>query len=533
MKTLGIVLGLSSALVSQSNTVAGLDSTVYNLGDLRVNGRRGPAYPNGEVGITNGHSFCNSGSVHIPWTGSSGGLMIDTYPKIAFMIARLSNGRMVQVSGKSFLKHSRIAFNFSSGPCGPCTSGPSNHHRIGCSDTYSTGFNGNRYNLGPTTEVNPWLGTWDSQNSYFDRGDPAVSGPAAFDRVQSLTSSQTNSFDSVKNRMIVPEAELAVSGQFFTQVHLMIQGEAVANRADNIRNRGCSFNWSGSSWSDSWVGSSLNGSVLTRWPGASLNQGQNGNDDGRFLVAVNVTGPVNGMWHYEYAIHNLDNDRGGASLRLPVCPTARVENAGFRDIDSDSLNDWSFSRSGGEISFLATPSNAIDWNTIYNFWFDSDAAPVAGTSSIDQARIGPGALSVNVATEVPGLLGNEFLGAGCGTNAPELFGNTVPSVPNFAYALNLHGTPSSTMFLSMSFGSDNQPLGGGCTQYIDTGMIGSTVFLFTNPLGQVSYNLPIPAALPPFDLYCQGAAFTTGGAVLGQLDLSNGLRVRIGGTGCP
>ena len=134
-RTIGIVLGLSSALLSQSNAVPGLDSTVYNLADLRVNGRRGPAYPNGEVGITNGHSFCNSGSVHIPWSGSSGGLMIDTYPKIAFMMARFTDGRMVQISGKSFLKHSRIAFNFSSGPCSPCQSGPSNHHRIGCSDT--------------------------------------------------------------------------------------------------------------------------------------------------------------------------------------------------------------------------------------------------------------------------------------------------------------------------------------------------------------------------------------------------------------
>jgi len=533
IRQLGIALGLASALISQSNAVPGQDSTVYDLGGLRVYGRRGAAYPNGEAGIANGHSFCNSGSVHIPWVGSSGGLMIDTYPKIAFMMARLSNGRMVQVSGKSFMKHSRVAFNFSSGPCAPCQSGPSNHHRIGCSDTYSTGFNGNRYNLGPTTEVNPWLGTWDSQGSYFDRGDPAVSGPAATDRIQSLTNTQVSAFDSVKNRMVVAESELVTPGQFFTQVHLMIQGEPVANRHDNIRNRGCSFSWSGSSWSDSWVGSSANGSVLTRWTGATLHEGQNGNDDGRFIVAVNVTGPSDGMWHYEYAIHNLDNDRGGAALRLPVCPTARVENAGSRDIDADGLNDWTFTHDPGEISFMATPGNALDWNTIYNFWFDSDAAPIAGDCSIDQARIGPGLLSVVVATDVPGLLGNEFLGTGCGASAPQLYGNGLPLVPNSGYALNLQGSAGATMFLSMSFGGNNQPLGGGCTQYIDTGLIGTTEFLVANGQGEAAYSLPIPPALAPFDLYCQAAQLTAGGALFGLLDLSNGLRVRVGGTGCP
>ena len=43
----------------------------------------------------------------------------------------------------------------------------------------------------------------------------------------------------------------------------------------------------------------------------------------------------------------------------------------------------------------------------------------------------------------------------------------------------------------------------------------------------------IPPALAPFDLYCQAAQLTAGGALFGLLDLSNGLRVRVGGTGCP
>jgi hypothetical protein len=51
------------------------------------------------------------------------------------------------------------------------------------------------------------------------------------------------------------------------------------------------------------------------------------------------------MWHYEYAIHNLDNNRGGASFRIPLAAGASVQNAGFRDIDADPLDDWTFSLS--------------------------------------------------------------------------------------------------------------------------------------------------------------------------------------------
>ena len=93
--------------------------------------------------------------------------------------------------------------------------------------------------------------------------------------------------------------------------------------------------------------------MLDRWSGATVTEGSNGGTgtlsdfDGRFLVGVKVTGPVNGMWHYEYAVQNLDNSRGGASFRLPVCPSARVENFGFRDIDLDAANDWTPGFSGG------------------------------------------------------------------------------------------------------------------------------------------------------------------------------------------
>jgi hypothetical protein len=389
---------------AQSNAVPGTDVNLYDVSASTIYGRRGPAYPGGEVGIGFGHAFCNAGTVHVPWQSSptTNGQMTDVHFKIAFLLARESNGRIVQVSTpESYVKHSRVTYNLGSSNCGTCQSGPGSTFRIGCFDAYSTGFNGNRFNLGPADELDPWTGSWNPVGSYFDRGDPAVAGAAASDGVQSLTSTQANAFDPVKNRVTVAESELAQAGTFYGQVQLVCEGEPVANRGNNLMSDQLNFTWNGASWSTSNVGNAVAGSVLNRWSGATTNLAGNGSDDGRFLVAAKVTGPVNGVYHYEYAVHNIDNARGGASLKLPLHASAELTAVGFRDIDNNALNNWTWSRSGSELSFLAASGNSLDWNRIYNFWFDTTVAPVAGSVVIDQARIGAGALSVTVNSSVP------------------------------------------------------------------------------------------------------------------------------------
>ncbi len=409
----------ASMAVAQSNAVPGTDVNLYDVSASTIYGRRGPAYPNGEVGIGFGHAFCNAGTVHVPWQTSptTAGQMTDIHFKIAFLLARESNGRIVQVSTpETCVKHSRVTYNLGSSQCGTCQTGPASTFRMGCYDAYSTGFNGNRFNLGPTSEIDPWTGSWNPVGSYFDRGDPAVVGAAASDGVQSLTSTQANAFEVVKNRVVVPESELSQPGTFFGQVHLVCEGEPVGNRGNNLLSEALNFTWNGSAWTTSNAGGPVQGSVLNRWSGATRNTAGNGLDDGRFLVAAKVTGPVNGVYHYEYAVHNIDNVRGGASLKLPLHPSAQLTAVGFRDIDGNVLNDWTWSRSGGELAFLASANNSLDWNSLYNFWFDTTVAPTAGTVTIDQARIGAGALSVAVASDVPnGSLSATVasVGAGC------------------------------------------------------------------------------------------------------------------------
>jgi len=526
---LGLILG---SLAAQSNAIPGADINVYAIDSPSYSGRVGSAYPNGTAGFVIGHSMANCGTVHIPWAGVSGGQLIDNHVKIAFLLARESDGRMVQISGKSFCKHSRTAFNFSgSSPCGPCQTGPAAHFRIGCYDVYTSGFNGSWGILGPTTEIDPWLGTWNPIGSYFDIGDPAQANyPQPADGAQSLS---TTGFTPVKNRLAVSERDLVVPGStFYGQNQVVIIGEPVANRGNNQVSRGMNVTWNGSSWSVSMTGTAVHGSVLTRWTGASWNLAGNGTDDGRFLVAVKVTGPVDGMWHYEYAVHNLDNHRGGASLRLPLCDGARLANLGFHDIDDNPLNDWTTSRSGGELRFQAGIDNPLDWNTFYNFYFDSDAAPIPGNALVDQARIGPGALSVAIPSTVPGLLGTRYLGAGCGAPAPRLEANGVPSSPNPSYGLELTGTPNAPMLIAFTSKTAAVPL-GACTVWLDEPSLLAAFLVGNGAAGKFAFPLPIPAGLLPTDLAVQAFELDVPGFPASLVAASNGLLIRAASTGCP
>ena len=411
---------LAASVGAQANAAPGTDVNLYDVGGSTIYGRRGPAYPNGEVGVGFGHAFCNAGTVHVPWVTSptTSGQMTDEHFKIAFLLARESNGRMVQVSKRdSFVKHSRVTYNLGSSQCGTCQNGASNQFWIGCYDAYTTGFNGDRFNLGPSSEIDPWLGTFNPVGSYFDRGDPAVGGLQANDGTQSLTQNQVAAFDAVKNRVTVAEADLVQSGLFYGQVHLVCEREPLANRGNNLRSARLGFTYGGS-WLVSDQGNQRQGTVLNQWTGARVELGGNGTDDGRFAVGVRVTGPVGGVYRYEYAVHNIDNHRGGASFRIPLTAPITVQNVGFRDIDTNPLNDWTFSNSPTELVWTAAANNALDWNTIYNFYFESTTAPGAGGALLDQARIGGGALNVAVPTDVPGgvtVATARTIGSSCGT----------------------------------------------------------------------------------------------------------------------
>ena len=448
----------AAGAATQSNVVQGLDGAIIDIGSLTYWGRRGPTN-NGEVGMSFRNEMCNPGSVNIPWYAA----MQPNHPWFGFIIARVHNDKIEQINEWSFCKHAWLSLNYTVNGCGsPCnTSTAGNLMGVGCGDAYGAGNNADRTDLGPPEEIDPWLGEWNPLGSYFDIGDPAQAGyPAPADGIQSLAQ---NIFDSVDNRCTVKEQDLSVAGaEYFYAIQLVLNGEDVNNRADNIAHRGFQPSQFGSTWSFSNTTGMDLGTVLDRWQGATVEVGGNGNDDGRFFVASKVTPIGGGQYHYEYAVHNCDNSRAGATFELPIDAGAVASNYTFGDLDDDASNDWTAARVNNRIVFSAPAgANALEWNTIYNFGFDADIAPGLSLAEILEARPGPGAAKVQVQTEVPGgttIAAFNTFGAGCpgsvtapttacpelNPNGGSLEGDTRDN--EYCYEANVSGPVSVTSF---------------------------------------------------------------------------------------
>jgi hypothetical protein len=539
------VASTAGALCAQTNERGpGYNGALANISEATAWGRRGPAYPGGELGVSFRNQLCNPGTIPVEWRspGSNTGQPIQAdHPKFGFLVAREIGGRLVQISDWSYCKHAFLSLNSPSvSPClGGCQQPPNGGAQLGvaCSDIYSAQNNATRTYLGPPAEINPWLGTWNPVGSYFDIGDPGQAGyPLPADGLRSLN---TSGWDAVKNRVTIREADVqgGVSSGLFFQIHVIHEGERVENRGNNIMSRPFSLSWNGS-WSAAATGTATFGSILSRWTGATTTTGSNGGTgtmtdaDGRFAVAVKVTGPVGGFWHYEYCVHNVDNHRGGATFSLPLCAGARVQNIGFRDIDQNAANDWTSSVGGSQLTWSAPLSNPHNWNTLYNFWFDSDVAPTTGNATIDQARIGPGALTVTVGTTVPGLQPAVWLGAGCGTPATVIAVNGVPAAGNAAFALQMTSAPNTPVLLLYSLTSGATPLVPGCDAYVDLLSYGPVGLYVTDGAGAATVALPVLPGQLPQDLVFQAASFVPNPPLFGLIGLSNGLKVRFAGLGC-
>ena len=525
--TLLAAIALGAALPAQSNAVNGLDGRLTEISSLTVLGSTSTT-----IGCAARNDMCNVGSVNIPWHAA----MAENHPKFGFMVARELNGRFEQISDRSFCKHAFLTIN-GSGVCGPCQGGSGSSMGLNCTDVYGVGNNGDRFWLGPADEIDPWLGTWNHVGSYFDQGFPNVGAPGNMNGVRS----PINPTNSVMNRVTIKKSDLAdPTASYYYMIHLIHEGEPVGNRDDNLMTKSVGFAPSGNSYTTvPDADSPFHGSILEGWDGAFVAQGRNGNDDGTFHVAVKVVETTPGNFRYEYAMHNADNSRGGASFRVPMCPTAAPTNFFFRDIDDNALNQWSATVVGNEIQFNAPANNPLDWNTIYNFGFDSPASPGAGGLMLAQARLGPGAATLTIGSRLPiGGLSQvpqlTDLGPGCGTPPTTLSTTGLPTVPNPSMFLIVQSAPTVPIITHYSFDTANHPIAVGCTQYLDPNSTFVMRFEVATGSGVTLLPLPIPAGMPPFSVNFQVAQLMPGGPILGNFGLSNGLQlasVQVGG--CP
>ena len=529
-------------LSAQSNTIPGRDlrlETTQTISQFRRTG----TFPNGVQAIGIRTTCCNAGPASIPFQAA----MNANHGFIHYIVARESDGRFVQISNYAWIKHT-FGSNNDPGACGACPNVPTTSFvQPGCSDTYLASQAVDHFNLGPPGELDPWLGTWVPICSHFDHGNPLVPVAQQCDGIRSLTQTQAGVLNQqIGDAMRVYDDDLTPAGATFSyQAGYLVPGEADSLRANNIGSRQFTPTWNGTTWSLGDGPSFLPGTILQRWTGATIDSASNGADDGRYYVAVKVTGPTNGLYHYEYAVHNRDNGRGMGAFRVPVCPDAQVLNLGFHDFDRSALTDWTAAKVGAEIVFQ-TPGvnpNPLKWNSIFNFWFDSDAAPQTGNVVLDQYAVGPGALTVNVPSTTPSGVYNQYLGAGCGIpNAPALHATGTPDralIGNASFALRSSGNPAGVpcAFLLMTM-PGSTPLGGGCTAWTsDVSTLLGPVLALSDGAGVASIPLGVPndPSLEGLNLDFQMLNVVSGGALFGAFNATNGLRVRIGNliTSCP
>lgn len=526
------IAGLLSIAQAQGNVRPGTNVSLSTLGGIgSPTDSRNGTFPAGTQSWGISTTSCNVGTVGVPWLAR---MNID-HPSIGMFMYREYQGRFEQISLFKGVKHGFTSTN--SGGCTPsCPGGAGTSLVIGCSDTYGASLNYSHSWMAPPSEIDPWTGIWTSVGSHFDRGYPPVSGAQATDNVLSPINYPAG---NQGHRNLVYDSLLNVTGAtFWVSGYYNVIGEPDANRENNFATRTFTRTWGGTTWSFSVSGTMYPTPAIYRWAGATVNSASNGNNDGRFYVAVKVTGPSAGLYHYEFAVFNRDNTRQGGQVRIPVCSGASVSNLWFGDPDDAAGNDWTATRTPTEIVFTAPAGNTnnLVWGNLFNFAFDSDAAPATANVNVDEALAGAGLASVAVASSCPMDLRNVYLGAGCGTpSAPTLGANGPALLGNAAFALSSAnvGAGSSNFFI-VSLLDTVLPVGGGCTIYVDPAAVFFGDGATANGSGVATLPMPVPntPALNSATLTVQAVEFQLPSGSFGNLDLTNGLKIKLG-TGNP
>lgn len=331
---------------------------------------------------------CNAGDELLQWQA----LPSNEHPVIAQNMYRLKDGRLEQI-GQAWVKHGFSTFN--TGTCGTCDGNLGQVLGVGCSDPYGANINRGPF-LGPRGEVNPVTGDFD--------------GTTANDHT-------AHAHTGISHGLRVLNADLANAGaSYFVEAHYLTADDALAGNGNNnasyrkVLMEGSIFDWrftnDGPTVQQSpaifaWTGASF--SILDSWP-----------VDGRLIVAYKTSDLGAGRTRYEYAVYNMNSERAVRSFSVPV-GSATITNIGFKPAlshdegfpEDPSNTPWTTSIAAGTLTWstdtFATDPNtsAIRWGTMFNFWFDADAAAVSSAAGLGRFKPGAGANTIFAAIVAP------------------------------------------------------------------------------------------------------------------------------------
>lgn len=376
--------------------------------DVVVSSLGGNFFEWGMVGDISSYSFdttsCNRGDQQAIWIDcTNGGPQCNQHPVIAQSLYRMrtvNGATQFDQIGQAWLKHGFFALDASL--CGACQNANSGDWLgVNCSDTYSANLNGFQSGMGPRSEVNAYTGVY----PYPYGLNWGQTGDAIFKRLQ----------------VHVDDLDPALNGSpiYIAEAQYVVTDEAPPQRFNNVSwKQTVVTSLTADGWDLSFTGPTREQeTALDGW--ANFDAGVSITDvfvpnEGEFRVATKVTDLGTGMWHYEYAVYNMNSDISARSFSVPLPTGIGVTNIGFHDVDYHSGEpwsgvDWSVATQTNSVTwstddFATDPAaNALRWGTTYSFRFDADGPPISGTTTLGMFKSGP-VPSLSVVTSVPDSL---------------------------------------------------------------------------------------------------------------------------------
>jgi hypothetical protein len=382
------------------------------VGDLHDLIRHGRVAATGITAYNVGTTSCNVGDRNLRWEANN-----RFHPVIAQNMYRLKDGRF-ELIGLSWLKHGFVALT--ENICGRCSGQGGSVLGVNCSDPYGAGLNGSQGSLGPRSQVNAYSGFFTYPVNY--SGIPSAAQTVGR-RIQVL--------DADINPALNAGARYFVEGQYVSADDAVAgnQFNNASYREIYVSGSGTTFNISFSAAGRPTTRTQRMNPAIYAWkavdPAVTLQDIRVPNE-GQFSLAYKVTEPTPGVYHYEYALFNLNSDRSAGAVSFPAGPCRTLSNIGWRGPVYHSgepqavASSWTNSQGGGRLTFAGdtyagpTPEfpnrtgnlytgNALRWNTLQNYRFDSTRPPMPSKVRISLWK--PGAVGepefIDVDGQVP------------------------------------------------------------------------------------------------------------------------------------
>jgi hypothetical protein len=383
------------------------------VGDLEDVNQLDQQAVNGQVGLAIGTDSCNIGDQPIDWFA----LPSTDHPVVPQNLYRMSGGtdnheRFEQI-GQSWMKHTFEALEES--VCATCNTGTcetGTHLCPGCSDPYVSQLNGDQNSIGSRAWINPFTGAFPSNaNDHTGHNHDAVSHRILVNTSDLIPAQNTGA------SYFGEAAYIAPFEYTWCQSH-----PTECNMFNNFSYRQFSVNGGPTVFNFSPVSNTVRVQpAIMAWSGATVNPpvAPDPGNDGIWFMGYKVTNPSAGVWHYEYALFNMNLDRAIQSFSVPLGAGVNVSNTGFHappqhpgwaqdgtfNNQGFSSMPWNVTQDASSITWSSETlaqnqnANAIRWGTLYNFRFDADQAPQTTNATVGFFKTGS---PMTVVIQAPG-----------------------------------------------------------------------------------------------------------------------------------